>query len=302
MNINKQIKLAFDAKYSEIGADAWHDIALDKVFEFGWQACLTSTPYRATDLAKNLRQMVKTEPMQSLHAKAMTDAADEIERYFCGMMAWKQTAETKDRKLSEELTKRVDERVAKRLSEQAQQPASKDWKEDFEHENGMYQNKCTLCDSVFLGHKRRVVCKVCAEEPASPVRGLSKPAEQPAQDPTVTRDQIFNIYCDDKNAGDWHRPQENYEAGYRKGFSDAQPSHAEFQEGQWWLKELDALVANGTPDQKRAVYGVVRNLMRVANAQSATSEVKEHCKIGDKCNCWGDVPQVRRSCFNWSKA
>lgn len=40
-------------------------------------------------------------------------------------------------------------------------------------------------------------------------------------EPAPTRDEIFKLYCEDKNAGDWHRPQENYTAGYRKGFKDA---------------------------------------------------------------------------------
>jgi hypothetical protein len=31
-----------------------------------------------------------------------------------------------------------------------------------------------------------------------------------------TREELFQIYCDDTNAGDWHRPQENYIAGYRQ--------------------------------------------------------------------------------------
>lgn len=43
----------------------------------------------------------------------------------------------------------------------------------------------------------------------------------------IGRDQIFQIYCDDPNAGDWHRPQENYEAGYRKGLKESQCSPPE---------------------------------------------------------------------------
>lgn len=42
-------------------------------------------------------------------------------------------------------------------------------------------------------------------------------------------------------------------------------SLSDFQEGQWWLKELDAMAMDGTPDQKRAV-AVVRNLMNAAKA------------------------------------
>jgi len=37
----------------------------------------------------------------------------------------------------------------------------RNWPEDYLHENGCYQNKCKICGSFFLGHKRRPVCKVC---------------------------------------------------------------------------------------------------------------------------------------------
>lgn len=39
---------------------------------------------------------------------------------------------------------------------------SKNWIEDFEHENGNYINACKICNSDFKGHKRRVFCKDCA--------------------------------------------------------------------------------------------------------------------------------------------
>lgn len=38
---------------------------------------------------------------------------------------------------------------------------SKDWTEDFIHENGKYMNKCVHCSETFLGHKRRIICKEC---------------------------------------------------------------------------------------------------------------------------------------------
>ncbi|MEK7945764.1 hypothetical protein WKR98_13490 [Pigmentiphaga sp. YJ18] len=41
----------------------------------------------------------------------------------------------------------------------------RDWIEDAGHENGNYQCKCTDCGQTFMGHKRRVVCKVCAQVP-----------------------------------------------------------------------------------------------------------------------------------------
>lgn len=35
------------------------------------------------------------------------------------------------------------------------------WPEDFDHENGCYECSCAYCHRHFLGHKRRVVCKIC---------------------------------------------------------------------------------------------------------------------------------------------
>ncbi len=51
---------------------------------------------------------------------------------------------------------------------------------------------------------------------------------------------------------------------------------SDFQEGQWWLAELDAAVANGTHDQKRAV-AVVRNLLATvaANTTPPAAPVQE---------------------------
>jgi hypothetical protein len=38
-----------------------------------------------------------------------------------------------------------------------------DWPEDRGHENGNYSNLCVDCGNFFIGHKRRVVCRICAE-------------------------------------------------------------------------------------------------------------------------------------------
>ena len=40
----------------------------------------------------------------------------------------------------------------------------RDWEDDFQYENGNYFHKCDICGKEFIGHKRRVVCKVCAKE------------------------------------------------------------------------------------------------------------------------------------------
>jgi hypothetical protein len=47
----------------------------------------------------------------------------------------------------------------------AAQPAAPvgDWLEDAAHENGNYQCRCVHCGRMFIGHKRRVTCKVCAD-------------------------------------------------------------------------------------------------------------------------------------------
>ena len=38
------------------------------------------------------------------------------------------------------------------------------WPEDFDHENGHYQNICVFCKQMFTGHKRRIFCKTCSME------------------------------------------------------------------------------------------------------------------------------------------
>ena len=42
----------------------------------------------------------------------------------------------------------------------------RNWSEDFSHENGNYFCRCIECKKMFIGHKRRVICKVCASGPA----------------------------------------------------------------------------------------------------------------------------------------
>ena len=42
--------------------------------------------------------------------------------------------------------------------------SSRNWPEDFAHENGNYSNQCVGCEHTFIGHKRRITCKVCAAE------------------------------------------------------------------------------------------------------------------------------------------
>lgn len=50
----------------------------------------------------------------------------------------------------------------------AESMPSRDWPEDFTHENGNYQCRCIFCECMFVGHKRRVICKACQASDATP--------------------------------------------------------------------------------------------------------------------------------------
>jgi len=41
--------------------------------------------------------------------------------------------------------------------------SERDWTSDFSHENGNYYCRCLYCQEQFRGHKRRVVCRACAD-------------------------------------------------------------------------------------------------------------------------------------------
>jgi len=77
-------------------------------------------PTVPTDISARLREYAGNPGYShNDYADTMRIAADECERFYGGMMAWKKTAETKDRKLSEEINARISERVEARLTEQA---------------------------------------------------------------------------------------------------------------------------------------------------------------------------------------
>lgn len=42
---------------------------------------------------------------------------------------------------------------------------ARNWTEDAGHENGRYSCRCIECGHDFIGHKRRVVCRLCATSP-----------------------------------------------------------------------------------------------------------------------------------------
>jgi hypothetical protein len=43
-------------------------------------------------------------------------------------------------------------------------PTPHDWPEDWPHNNGMYLGRCRSCGAQFIGHKRRMTCRVCAAD------------------------------------------------------------------------------------------------------------------------------------------
>lgn len=59
----------------------------------------------------------------------------------------------------------------------ARKDCCRDWEEDFAHENGMYYNKCVKCRWLFLGHKRRALCKICDAPASAHVPGIEKVRE-----------------------------------------------------------------------------------------------------------------------------
>lgn len=76
-------------------------------------------PCKPTDLSAQLRDIAKnygTGEYLQVRPQMLNAAAEEIERYYGGMLAWKRTAEKKDRDWNEELMARVDERCAARVA------------------------------------------------------------------------------------------------------------------------------------------------------------------------------------------
>jgi hypothetical protein len=50
--------------------------------------------------------------------------------------------------------------------------SGRDWTEDFEGENGQYQNRCVHCERFFWGYKRRVGCKRCHERDKQTIKAF----------------------------------------------------------------------------------------------------------------------------------
>lgn len=44
---------------------------------------------------------------------------------------------------------------------EAKENNARNWIEDFSLENGNYNNRCIICEKIFIGHKYRRTCKKC---------------------------------------------------------------------------------------------------------------------------------------------
>lgn len=69
-----------------------------------------------------------------------------------------------------------------------QDAPSRDWTEDSPHENGNYVCRCVTCKQNFIGHKRRVQCKLCAVQDAPEVvreNAEGKPSDEDVNEPPI---------------------------------------------------------------------------------------------------------------------
>jgi hypothetical protein len=83
-------------------------------------------------------------------------------------------------------------------------PCPQDWPEDWPLDNGMYMHRCAACSAEFIGHKRRVSCKLCAASPTAP------PPTQPEGHEALSDERIDAIFNDN------HNPQESPWVNWRR--------------------------------------------------------------------------------------
>jgi hypothetical protein len=76
-------------------------------------------------------------------------------------------------------------------------PSNRDWPEDFELNNGNYFCRCCLCSEQFTGHKRRVICKLCAQAQPAPAEVAQGEAVDVFEFDHVKYGQISNGWPED---------------------------------------------------------------------------------------------------------
>lgn len=89
-------------------------VALQRLQDVHGQQTVASAPGAApTDMSRRLREAATAE-VSYADARLLIGAAEEIERYYGGMMAWKKTAEKKDADWNAERMGRVNDRIEAR--------------------------------------------------------------------------------------------------------------------------------------------------------------------------------------------
>ena len=100
--------------------------------------------------------------------------------------------------------------------------SGRNWTEDFTHENGNYNNTCMYCDKNFIGHKRRIVCKLCDIQPTT----------QPVESVEELANELYRPY---------HTTQITVKReAFIKGFNQGRIGHVPLSEVEKIILEYDA--------------------------------------------------------------
>lgn len=84
--------------------------------------------------------------------------------------------------------------------------STRDWTEDFSHENGQYQRTCKSCGELFIGHKRRLVCRKCVSVSADRPAEVPTDAERKVLDDAIEAYNNACVICGKKRCMKGHRP------------------------------------------------------------------------------------------------
>jgi hypothetical protein len=98
--------------------------------------------------------------------------------------------------------------------------SDRNWVEDFEDENGMYENICTNCNKEFVGLKYRRICKKCVEGNKVPAFDFEafkeyvntyNPSKHGQDNPdTIFLDMLYGVGCSVDEAFHYHQGFSNF--------------------------------------------------------------------------------------------
>ena len=130
---------------------------------------MTLTDKERAAMVKDLRQIARNYHRLHSHTKDQSDASLALNyEALAEALAERKPFEAVAERLSkgEKMTTKTPQEYAaflESLRVKNEGPEGRNWPEDYNRENGNYQNKCVGCSEHFIGHKRRVVCRVCSE-------------------------------------------------------------------------------------------------------------------------------------------